>query len=109
MSYEHRAHVLVLGSSLSRAVDKMNELVGGQEITATMTQKSIHTIETTTGITYRAKTFGASCQGLRADVLYIDKNATTKDSDDFQDIAEPIPQLVFMHYLLPGFDTIIWF
>ena len=39
MSYEHKAHVLVLGASLVRAVDKMNELVGNQEVTATMTQK----------------------------------------------------------------------
>lgn len=109
MSYEQRAHVIVLGATLERAVDKVHELVGTQGVESIVTQKHNHIVKTSNGIIYRAQRFSPNCKGLRADILYVDSNATSKDSDDFQDTAEPIAQLPFIYYLAPGFDPIIWF
>lgn len=49
MSYEQRAHVIVLGATLERAVDKVHELVGTQGVESIVTQKHNHIVKTSNG------------------------------------------------------------
>lgn len=109
MSYEHRIGVLVLGKSLDRAKEKLLELSDNQGLKMIKEEKYLIVAETNLGILYVAKKFGQACHGMRADLMYVDKNATSEDSDIFQDVAEPIVDISCFRFLFPEFNPIIWF